>query len=63
MITIKAYAIPYYDCANFEITAGKKYPILKITYPKLIDEGMLTIANDNGQLIRLSSYKFKIVTE
>ena len=63
-MTVNVFAIAKNGRAEDDgMTIGQKYPVLKITYPKLFNEGLITTINDKGQLIRVSAYCFNFCTE
>ena len=61
-MTIKLYGMARNNDNTLKLTEDKMYPIVKITYQKLFPEGLVTIVNDEGNLIRTSSLYFTFKT-
>ena len=62
-MTVKLYGIAKHTNKYIFITEGKEYPIVKITYPKLNPEGLVTIIDDHGNLNRMCSTYFTFITK
>ena len=63
-MTVKVFGIAKNGRATDSgLTIGNTYPVLKIAYPKLFPEGVITTINDEKQLVRVSAYCFDFITE